>query len=207
MTKKWSTMGVSDKQAHILLAISMTHLHTHYIPQWLATLQWLHTQTHAMITWCDGTCTCMWFPRYMHVIVCSFDPNPYPTQWQPYSENATECIYVYSENIVYWGVHSEIWELFSLPCPYAAANAGAPPKQLFCCMIQERLTIELHWWDVQLLLQLEISMQQWESCLLFLIEMAMLMLIILVYLEQEPPEEQLIYVPNAMHYRRGLQRN
>ena len=61
---------------------------------------------------------------------------------------------------MHWGVHGEIWELFSLPCPYADANAGAPPKQLFCCVFQKRLTIELRWWGAQLLLQVEMSLQQ-----------------------------------------------
>jgi hypothetical protein len=44
---------------------------------------------------------------------------------------------------MYWGVHGEIWELFSLSRAYADPNAGAPPKQLFCCVFQERQPIEL----------------------------------------------------------------
>ena len=58
---------------------------------------------------------------------------------------------------MYWGVHGEIWELVSLPCPFADANVGALPKQVFCYMFQEWLTIELRWWGAQLLLQLETS--------------------------------------------------
>ena len=50
---------------------------------------------------------------------------------------------VYNENIVYCGVHGEIWVLFSLTRLYADPNAEAPPKQLFCCMFQERLPVEL----------------------------------------------------------------
>ena len=75
-----------------------------------------------------------------------------------------------------WGVYGEIWELFSLSCPYADANAEAPPKQLFCCVFQKRLPTERRWWGQKLLLQVEMSLQEWGSCFPVFVEMLMLKL-------------------------------
>ena len=58
---------------------------------------------------------------------------------------------------MYWDMHSE---MFSFSCPYADANAGASPKELFCCVFQEQLTIEPCLCGAQLLLQVEMSLQQ-----------------------------------------------
>ena len=90
MTKKWSFMGVSDQAGTHniyfmepgITASDINDTSPHTLHTTVAGNSTMATHTD---TCHDGTCTRMWFPRCMHVIVCSFDPNPYPTQWQPYS--------------------------------------------------------------------------------------------------------------------------
>ena len=77
---------------------------------------------------------------------------------------------------MYLGINCEIWELFSLSCQNADANAGAPSKQPFCSVFQERLPAERRWWDPWLLPRVEMSLLQSGSCILVFVEILMLTL-------------------------------